>query len=396
MLLYISLFGVFLSLTLMYFNVRNYSSSIYLGIYFILVCIYGISSYIFSSSKSVFWVSMICTNITFIFYIIGPLSYKYVHSVINDNAQLKLKDLWHLVPMLIYLICALPYIFSTYAFKVEIAKSIVADPRFLSEYHFTVLSDLLTTGGVFLSRPLLVFGYAIASCVELYRYSKTIKSNESPLGNRMVIRWLITFLCFQFLITVSHIFFLFENFKVAGRVLIISEEVLNSLSSFGLIGLIISPILFPRILYGLPDLSATSFKNNLNELNNQVSESVQKKSYVYEEEYMHFINEKIDECMSKHQLYLQKELNLPQLSVLLNIPTHHLAYFFSGYMEITFSDYRNIYRIEHAKKLITNQKTSLITLEAIALLSGFTNRNTFSKVFKDLEGVSPSAFAAHL
>jgi AraC-like DNA-binding protein len=60
---------------------------------------------------------------------------------------------------------------------------------------------------------------------------------------------------------------------------------------------------------------------------------------------------------------------------------------------MTFNDYRNIFRVEHAKRLILDQQSDMITLEAVGLLSGFSNRNTFSRVFKELEGITPSAFA---
>ena len=46
------------------------------------------------------------------------------------------------------------------------------------------------------------------------------------------------------------------------------------------------------------------------------------------------------------------------------------------------------------KKLISEGKAEELTLEAIGIQSGFTNRNTFFTAFKKVEGVSPSAFLA--
>ncbi len=405
MLLYISVLGIFLSLILLYFNARNSASSIYLGIYFILVCLYGINAYVLMFSKSIFWITIFCANVVFATYAVGPLSYIYIRSVLTDDARLKLKDMLHFIPMLVYLLAALPYMFTSYAFKVDIAKSIVADPGFIGQYHFTILSDWFTPAGVYLSRPVLAFGYSVASGIMLYKQFKSSRNTDSQTRERFIRRWLITLSGFQLVLIVSHIFFLFGSFDIATSYMALSINVLNFTTSIGLIGLILSPILFPRILYGLPIISTKEFvahdvapiNSDNDALISEISEisetSKTSKAPAYEEKYMHFITEKVDECMNKHQLYLQKNLNLPQLSVLLNIPTHHLAYYFTGYMEMTFNDYRNVFRVEHAKRLIQDQKTSLITLEAVGLLSGFPNRNTFSRVFKELEGITPSAFA---
>ena len=298
--------------------------------------------------------------------------------------------------MLIYLIAALPYIFTPYAFKVKIAKAIISDPGFMGQYHFTILSDWFTVPGVYLSRPLLALAYSIASAIILYKHFKLRKHANRLMRERFIHRWLITLFGFQLLLLVSHVFFLFGCFDIAHSSMELSEEVVNFTSSIGLIGLVLSPILFPRILYGLPNIptNVPIVPDAVSDNPNADSTPVARKTPAYEEEYMLIITEKIDECMSKQQLYLQKDLNLSQLSVIINIPTHHLAYFFSGYMGMTFNDYRNVFRVEHAKRLIMDQKTTMITLEAVGLLSGFSNRNTFSRVFKEQEGMSPSAFAA--
>jgi AraC-like DNA-binding protein len=96
--------------------------------------------------------------------------------------------------------------------------------------------------------------------------------------------------------------------------------------------------------------------------------------------------------MKQFQPYLQPDFNLTQFSVLVHIPTHHLAYYFREEKKQSFIDYRNIWRVNHAKTLIKEGKASDLTLEAIGLLSGFSNRNTFFIAFKKAEGISPGAF----
>ena len=97
--------------------------------------------------------------------------------------------------------------------------------------------------------------------------------------------------------------------------------------------------------------------------------------------------------MEKDQSYLQPHFSINQLAVQVEVPVHHLSWFFREIKKQTFSDYRNKWRVEHAKKLIKEGKSNELTLEAIAVLSGFSNRNSFRSTFQKTEGISPSTFA---
>lgn len=163
MLLYLSITGITLSLILFYFNARKYKSSNYLSIFFFLISLYGINQYALIYSGSVLLVSLIYTNITFLHYLIGPMLYFYIRSIIRDKSRLTKGDFVHFIPSAIYLMAALPYILSPYSHKVEIAKSLVEVPGFLMSYKVTILSDLLSVPFMYLSRPLSVSLYTLWS-----------------------------------------------------------------------------------------------------------------------------------------------------------------------------------------------------------------------------------------
>lgn len=97
--------------------------------------------------------------------------------------------------------------------------------------------------------------------------------------------------------------------------------------------------------------------------------------------------------MKEHQPYLQPDCNIGHLAERVNLPVHHLAYYFREIKKQHFTDYRNQWRINHAKNLIRQGKANEMTLEAIGMLSGFSSRNAFINDFKKLEGISPGAFA---
>ena len=172
-------------------------------------------------------------------------------------------------------------------------------------------------------------------------------------------------------------------------------NVLRILSVSGMMGLLISPFLFPAILYGLPRSPESIITLNTEKVDtNQVSGNPEKKTNHFETDYVHYINVKADFCMKEVQPYLQPDFNLTQLSVHTQIPVHHLSYYFREEKKQHFNDYRNEWRINHAKNLIRAGKASEVTLETIGLQSGFSSRNTFLTSFKKVEGITPSTFAA--
>jgi AraC-like DNA-binding protein len=113
----------------------------------------------------------------------------------------------------------------------------------------------------------------------------------------------------------------------------------------------------------------------------------------FETDYIDTIGQKIDLGMTDHQPYLQQDFNLAQLSVLIKIPAHHLAWYFKEIKCQSFTDFRNEWRIRHARMMIEQGKNSGMTLEAIGIQSGFLSRNAFLNAFKKHEGTTPSVFA---
>ena len=379
----------------MYFNVRKYTSSIYLALFSFLVSLYTLNQYVILYSGSEFWISIIFTNITFLSYLIGPMCYLYTRSVLTDDTRFKKTDLWHFLPMLIHFSFSLPYIFSSYSYKLKIANAILSDSGFLSNFHATPLSDLFSNTAVYVSRPVLALIY-LAWSIWLF-VTSTFKRGKSSGFSRQhfMNKWLIFFLGFQLLLISSHLIMIFRTFQLNVSDLLSNSNFIMYVSFVGLIGLLITPFFFPQILYGLPTFKNTNTpkKEEIEELSVSVP-GTKKTPPNFELDYMLTIVRRMATCMQEQKPYLQQDFNLGQFAVSIDIPSHHLAYFFREIKKQSFNDYRNECRVDYSKKLISEGKAEELTLEAIGIQSGFTNRNTFFTAFKKVEGVSPSAFLA--
>ena len=393
MLLFISILGIFLSVVLFFFNARRYTSTIYLAFFCLTVSLYSLNQFIILYSKSEFWISLVYTNFTFPNYLIGPMCYFYTRSVLKDDTRLKKGDFLHFLPMLVHLIASIPYIITPFSYKREIARSIISDPGFIGSFHATFLSDLFSNSAIYLSRPILALFYVIGSIALLIHYKLKKGKVMIFVRQHFMFKWLLYFLGFQLIVVLSHLFLIFRVFQNDLGELFFTSNWLQILSLIGLGGLIVTPFFFPQILYGLPSFIPESIQIAPEELqSNTLVQENKKISLNFEFDYMLSIVQKMATCMQEQKPYLQQDFNLAQFAVLIQVPTHHLAYFFREVKMQSFNDYRNECRVNHAKILILEGKANELTLEAIGALAGFANRNTFFTAFKKVEGIAPSTF----
>ncbi len=262
MLLFLSIAGVFLSVLLLYFNARKYTSSIFLGIFFFLVSVYSLYDYALSFSKSVLLVSIFLFLIPIfgaLLYLIGPMLYWYVRSLLTDNSRLKKSDFLHFLPMIIFFLAALPNLITPWSAKVEAATNIVNNLSAMQYYKPTVLSAIFSFPVMFLSRPLLVFGYLIWAIVLFIRYLS--RKEELSVFSRQLFmtKWLTVFLGSLLFLLISHILLMID-LTVEGPYIFFTIKTIRVVSATALIGILVSPFFFPGILTVCPGfLSPTRF-----------------------------------------------------------------------------------------------------------------------------------------
>lgn len=398
MLLFLSILGVFLSVILLTFNAKRFAATHYLGFFFLSLSLNALSQYILLYSKSVFWVVLFLQNYAVLAslpYLIGPMLYWYIRSVLSDNPELKITDSLHLLPLLVYFLISIPQNSVPVSDKIADAIALLNDTDFIAHFKGTPLSGFFPVKAILLSRPLLVLGYLLWSVGLFTRYLRRNEKTGVLLQQQFMTHWLTFLLGFLLLLVVSQILSISKAFNMHFSEMFFTLNVVRLLSGLGLIGLLISPFFFPAILYGLPRMprSETSVIPEVveTELQNEKSTKIR---YNLESDYLSAIHQKTEEFMKEAQPYLQPGFNLPQLSVQVQVPVHHLGYYFREVKKQTFNDYRNEWRINHAKKLIAEGKASEITLEAIGMLSGFSSRNAFITDFKKFEGESPGSYSS--
>lgn len=105
------------------------------------------------------------------------------------------------------------------------------------------------------------------------------------------------------------------------------------------------------------------------------------------------VAELIDRALLEKQLYLDEKLTLTRLASRVDIKAHTVSQVINQHMGTNFYRLVNRYRVQHAVGLIEDP-TCHLSLERIAIESGFSNRVTFNKAFKEEQGCTARDYRA--
>ena len=122
-----------------------------------------------------------------------------------------------------------------------------------------------------------------------------------------------------------------------------------------------------------------------------VEEKKQYKAFELEATYLDEINLLIEDYIKKQPFLLDK-FSMSVLTTETKIPMHHLNLYFKNYLNTNFNTWKNKLKINYALTLIDSGILNQITIEAVALKSGFKSYSNFFTVFKNNTGISPSEY----
>jgi AraC-like DNA-binding protein len=96
--------------------------------------------------------------------------------------------------------------------------------------------------------------------------------------------------------------------------------------------------------------------------------------------------------MEADKLYLEPSLNLQAVSRHIAAPQKTISYILNNYLNKSFNEFVNEYRIEEVKKRLLDKRNEHLTISGIALDCGFNSQATFQRAFKHTTGVSPKEY----
>lgn len=107
------------------------------------------------------------------------------------------------------------------------------------------------------------------------------------------------------------------------------------------------------------------------------------------------LRQRLVEQTQIHRPHLDPNISLGKLASLIEVTTHQLSELLNIHMQVSFYDYLNHLRHEESIKLLQNRQQNY-SITDIAYRSGYNNRNSFYKVFKEKTGQTPTQFKSSL
>lgn len=104
------------------------------------------------------------------------------------------------------------------------------------------------------------------------------------------------------------------------------------------------------------------------------------------------IIKKIKHEMEANSFFTNNLASLSGLARQIGESSHHVSQVINEKMDMNFFEMLAFYRVEHAKKLIRNDRNGKITVEELAELVGYNSKSSFNSAFRKYTSKTPSEF----
>jgi AraC-like DNA-binding protein len=358
----INIIAMFQLLVFIFFLIRKKSSrqsnkmlAIFLFVQLLIIYDYetfSLKNYLINISLHLFY---ICTSFIFL---AAPTFYLYVKSLTTANFLLQKKHILHAIP---FMLATLIFVFYFHIHSDEIKRAILVGggslpSRFWIFYNIIVLSQILI--------------YFVIDLNILKNYRREIRQQYSSVKN-INLYWL-SFIIYAFFIA-----------WISSVIVFVSRNYFwNILDTLVFLNFFAFFLFFNYIFY--KGLAHPEIFSGVEEKPKYVSSKLttdDAESYLL----------KLNTYMDSEKPYLNPTLTLKELSTELSIPSRYLSQIINEHMQSNFYDYISKYRIEEAKRLLSDISCDKTVLEILYEV-GFNSKSSFNTAFKKFTGTTPSRF----
>lgn len=327
-------------------------------------------------------------------FCIGPLTYLYIRTVLNQSYRLSKKDILLFIPAFSYQIHRLSYDLLPYQEKINfVKKALVNRMEFVNEPE-----GLFPPGWVAIYRVTVLLVSIIAALYLLINWHKKIYTQGYQIErNKQIYKFL--WVAISLLFSGTIIVFIFTFIQVFSGHFIARLIVF----SVALEILLICAYLFaqPKILYGmigwiqLPEPirsieSTTSLPANLEE------ESKEEVNYISYHNGKNILTSIENHFLQNHP-FTTIGYCLADLSKEINVPAYLVSAVINQEFDKNFNEFINDARIQYiAKMKETDENFEKYSIEYIGTSLGFGSRTSFITAVKKRTGMLPKEYLASL
>lgn len=305
-------------------------------------------------SQLMVYVPNLLATSTPVLFLLGPLFYLYVSSILERSFSLDWKAIIHLLPFLICVLTIIPFYLHSSDYKVNYILNATTGPV-----------DLPYTRAIYYGLALLQNAVYWWLC-----YASVISADEQV--KTFIKRWLSrsTVVYGGYLVVFLVVFCLF----------LFTDYYLREIRYGGY--LLLSFIVH---LYGYILLQESPPIENPQNPQKYTSSTLSKDEFG-------IMKQKLLSLVEEERIYLQAGLKIDDLAKRIKVQPHLLSQFINTEFDTNFNEFINTYRVREAKRLLRSEKYRAFSLEGIAMESGFNNRTSFYRVFKKHTGTTPNRY----
>lgn len=380
--IYFSMAGILPALMLLIFRGRKSNCNRYLSLFFLLISAMVIFQAIDNGNEPVLHSSILFLLMVMILSFTGPVFYLYLKKLLTDDHTSKIDDLWHfLLPIILFLGILGAVIFPEVF--VSNLDNFITNPDFATWFNTVVFYGFIPGRAFPAVGFTIMMGYSVGSAMHFVQFIKEKQVSMVLSKQQFMTRWLAVLLVMVVLQMAILVLFLAKYMVLNDFSSLPALNIFQWAISIGFLVMLISVFFRPAILCGMPRLP-------------QPVDVTRNEKTAQELAYRQFIHQQIIDRMENHKPYIQQQFDLAELSVLVNIPAHHLACYFRDEFVQPFYSFRDAYRINYAKSLIKKGKLKEQSPKTLGFLSGFSSYRRFLTVFIRLEGCSVNEYLTRL
>lgn len=318
-----------------------------------------------------FWLLDISPNLFFIgsyaYFLDGLLLYFFVRALLYKDFAFKSRYLLNLVPLVLYLFYMGVFFYSRdYSLRYNLVET----------QHIAYSSPHLYFDAV--SRYLRVI-YGILCVAIVLNYSKELKNVYANV-NSNDLAWLKVMLaCVLALFAWDAVL---VSVKLHG--LITNNFDLDLLNIIGLSGYYVTFGVVNALIF----LKFTLFRSVAKVNEKYPRPPIDTKAEGVDAALL----EHIEQVMATSKVYMQPDITIDRLAADMNMPVKQLSQTIRHHYGRNFFEFINTYRIEEAKRLLSDPACAEKTIIEIFYDVGFNSKSVFNTFFKRVEGVTPSQY----
>lgn len=315
---------------------------------------YRYSKLIISISSNIFFIG---DTFGFLF---GPLLYLYTKSVNSKNFHFTKKNILHLVPfLLMFILTLVSFQFQSHETQLELLKTGIFGETGSVIYFIVMNSSILV--------------YLSFTFFQIKTKDQNLKGYYSSL-EKINYNWL------RLVVSAFFIMWVVDIINWVLGTLEISSLILSEFLTFTslTINFVFANLLILKSLR-LPEME------KITEIHKYEKSplTIQTKNDILQ---------RLEDLMIKENLFLNSSITLGEIADKLSVIPRYLSQVINELKGQNFYDFVNSYRIEEAKRILSDPSHNEEKILAVLFDCGFNSKSVFNTVFKKSTGITPSEY----